>query len=103
VRHVHDAHEAEDEREPARHDEVEAGERQAVQKDDDEGARLPGERVLGDHEHPEEDERRDGEEDPPHGERAGLPLEEAKTPSDGWSFGPLAHPVTPLVARGERS
>ena len=40
VRHVHDAHQAEDEREAARDDEIEAGEREPVQADDDEDAHV---------------------------------------------------------------
>ena len=40
VGHVDDAHQPEDEREPARDDEVEAGEREPVEADDDEGPRI---------------------------------------------------------------
>src|SRR3712207_9031500 len=61
VRHVDDAHEAEDEGEAARDEEVQAGERQAVQEDDDERPRLARERVVGEREHPEEDEDADRE------------------------------------------
>ena len=66
VRHVHHAHEPEDEREAARDDEVEAGEREAVQPDDHEGARVAV-GLVGDPDGDEDERERDGD---ANGERA---------------------------------
>ena len=67
VGHVDDAHQPEDEREAARHDEIEPGESEAVQADDDEDAHVLG-GLVGD---PGDDEDECCGHERPQGERSG--------------------------------
>ena len=86
VRHVDDAHEAEDQREPARHDEVEAGGRDAVEHHDDE--------VLGVVDGRPEPHVAAQEGDPRHGEDPGGDRE----PQPADARGPGEHPRVQLHA-----
>ena len=92
MRHVHHPHQAEDEREAGRDDEVEAGKREPVQEHDQEGPRLLGQGVLGEEEHPEQDEHAETDDDDAHGESERLGLEDAKPLPEREGFRSLTHP-----------